>query len=288
MIIDGTQIASILDLKLKAKIDDLAVLPRLAIVQIGDNSDSNSYVGAKKRSAEQLGIQVLHVKLRETATTLALIQKVKELGKDNNIHGIIIQLPVPKSLDARQIITSVPVSKDVDGFTVDSPFTPPVALGVLEVLKATGVKMKGKKIVVIGKGLTGGDTIIRTFGKLNIPYMVIHTKTKNPQEILKNADIIISAVGKPNMIRASYLKDKVILISVGISRKDGDLVGDYNVEKIKDIASYYTPTPGGIGPLTVHFLMENVYQAYHIICGGGIGRGFFEAEGLLRAYRSGL
>lgn len=261
MMIDGTQIASLLDSKLKAKIDNLTILPRLAIVQIGDNSDSNSYVGAKKRSAEQLGIQVLHVKLKKTTTTSALIQKVKELGENDDVHGVIIQLPMPKSFDARKIITSIPVAKDVDGFTADSPFTPPVAQGVLEVLKATGVKIKGKNIVVIGRGLTGGNTIIRTFNKLNIPHMVIHTKTINPTNILKKADIIISAVGKPNMIRAGNLKDNVILISVGISRKDGDLVGDYDVDEIKGIASHYTPTPGGIGPLTVHFLMENVYQA---------------------------
>jgi len=261
MLISGTSLAAKLDLQLRAKIDKLSLKPRLAIVQIGDNPESDSYVGAKKRGAEKLGIKVHHVQIKKHISTLELISKVQELGKDKNIHGIIVQLPLPTILDTKRIITAVPANKDVDGFNHESPFTPPVALGVLEIIKATEKNLHSKNIVVLGRGITGGDTVIRTLDKLNIPHVVIHSKTHNPDEILKKADIIISAVGKPEIIKAKVLKPGVKLISIGITKTKNGLVGDYNEEEIKDIASFYTPTPGGIGPLTVHFLMENVYEA---------------------------
>ena len=261
MLISGTSLAAKLDTQLRAKIDKISLKPRLAIVQIGDNPESNSYVVAKKRSATKFGIEVQHVQINEPISTQDLIYKVQKLGRDNNIHGVIVQLPLPKTLDTERIITAVPAKKDVDGFNHESPFTPPVAAAVLEILKTTKEDMQGKNIVILGRGITGGDTVIRTFAKLNIPHTVIHSQTQNPNEILKVADIIISAVGKPDMVKAEVLKPGVKLISIGITKTKNGLIGDYNEEKIKDIASFYTPTPGGIGPLTVHFLMQNVYEA---------------------------
>ena len=264
LLIDGKVLACRLNTQLKAKIGNLTVKPKLAIVQIGNNPESNSYVRAKKRIAEKLGIFIEHIQIKKDVSTKNLIQQVQKLGKDKIIHGVIVQLPLSEGLDTKQIITAVPISKDVDGFSNTSSFTPPVAGAVLEVLKATRSKLKEKNIVVIGRGITGGDMIIRTFNKLKIPHLVVHSQTEKPKKILKKADIIICAVGKPGTIQATDLKKGVILISVGISKDKDGLKGDYDSKDVEGIASYYTPTPGGIGPLTVHFLMHNVYEAARI------------------------
>jgi len=263
MLVDGKIVAAELDRQLQDDIARLGIQPKLAIVQIGTNPESDSYIGAKKRSAQKLGIRVKHIRIKDKISTQKLIDRIQTLGEDKTIDGVIVQLPIPKKLDTRKIIAAVPFTKDVDGFCANSQFIPPVAAAVLELLKVIGEdkNISDKNVVVLGRGITGGDTVIRTFNKLHISHSVIHSQTEHPDKILREADIVISAVGKPGVIKSNQLKKGVILINIGMTKTEAGFVGDYDEDDIKKMASYYTSTPGGIGPLTVHFLMMNVYEA---------------------------
>lgn len=243
MRIDGKQIAD----TILASLKNTGAKPALAIIQIGDDPASSAYIRQKQKAAEQIGVKII---LSNNLTD------VDSYNIDKNIHGIIIQRPVPGNLD----IPKVTVKKDVDGFLPNSPFEVPVALAVGEILK--NVHITEKNIVIIGRGETAGKPIAAYFQKQNCTTSVISSQTPNPEKILRNADIIISCVGKEKIITSSNIKPGVILISVGIWRDDlGKLHGDYEEDDIKNIASFYTPTPGGVGPINVACLMQNVVKA---------------------------
>jgi methylenetetrahydrofolate dehydrogenase (NADP+) / methenyltetrahydrofolate cyclohydrolase len=265
--------------------------PSLAIILIGNDSASSVYINQKKRVGERIGINVTVKNFRDTASENQIIKQIADYNSNRSISGIIVQLPLPKNLNANKIISTIDPKKEVDGFLPNSPHTPPVACAVLKALEiafndnmlgrtsrtrrpihpqvnsrgllGTGIKpaLRQKSTVIIGRGKTGGMPIIKTFNKLKIPYTLIHAKTPNPDRIIKKADIIISCVGKPNIITPANIKRGVILIGVGIHKDNtGNMAGDYDEKKIKGIASFYTPTPGGVGPLTVACLMKNVSQ----------------------------
>lgn len=244
MKIDGKAIADELLDKLSLKIKKLGVTPTLAVVLIGDNPASIAYIKQKQKAAEKIGAKVI------------LSQNLKDVNKfndDTSIHGIIIQRPLPN-----ENIPEVMLTKDVDGFEKGSPFTVPVVLAVKTILKSTGIEYLNKRMVVIGRGETAGKPIAEYFKTSH----VVHSQTPHPQEVLKTADIIITCVGKEKVITKDSIKPGVILIGVGIWRdSNGKLRGDYNEDEIKDIASYYTPTPGGVGPVNVACLMQNLVTA---------------------------
>jgi methylenetetrahydrofolate dehydrogenase (NADP+)/methenyltetrahydrofolate cyclohydrolase len=210
-------------------------------------------------------------------TTEELVEKVKLLNDDPFVHGILIQRPLPEQIDIEKLELTTDPEKDIDGFHPDSPYTLPLPLAVGKILEAVYIQKNQKSefthpafvawlnkenIVLLGKGPTGGGPIIEYFKKLNIKPTLIDSKTKNPERIMNKADIVISAVGRENTIKAGDLKKGVVLISVGINRGENNkLHGDYDDEAIKDIASYYTPTPGGVGPVNVAMLWVNLLTA---------------------------
>ncbi|MBI3092694.1 MAG: bifunctional 5,10-methylenetetrahydrofolate dehydrogenase/5,10-methenyltetrahydrofolate cyclohydrolase [Candidatus Levybacteria bacterium] len=276
MRVDGRAIAqSILD-DLKNRRENLkkkGVTPHLVIILIGNDPASGAYVQQKILKANEIGVKVTLVNYESRITNQELITTIEQWNNDNNVHGIIVQRPLPKHIDSEQIAQAVDPKKDVDGFHPESKLEMPLSIAVLRILEhifSSSKKsshnfinwLKEKSIVIIGKGEAGGKPIINKLRTLGVQPLIIDSKTTNPEVIIKKADIIISAVGKPNIVRSEIIKKGTILISVGLY-KGGDekLHGDYNEEKIKDIASFYTPTPGGVGPVNVACLLENLVIA---------------------------
>ena len=280
MKINGRQIAKkiLVDLRKRVKkLQEKNLIPHLAIVLIGNDPASNAYVKQKILTAKRVGIKTSLFKYPNSISEKNLLSCLNDLNHLSNIHGIIVQRPLPAQIDTRVIARVLDPANDLDGFHPHSLFQSPLAMAVLEILKNVfgrlrdGVApaahlegefknwLKSQKIVVIGKGETGGQPIIETLRKIDIAPTIVDSKTKNPSNLTKNADIIISAVGKENVVKAEMIRKNCILISIGLSKgKDGKLHGDYDEEKIKNIALFYTPTPGGVGPVNVAMLLKNL------------------------------
>jgi methylenetetrahydrofolate dehydrogenase (NADP+)/methenyltetrahydrofolate cyclohydrolase len=282
MKIDGKEIAKEVFKSLKDKIKKLKesnVTPHLVVILIGNDPASISYVNQKEIKGKRIGAKITLYQYPNSVTTKTLLDRFNDLNHLSNVHGIIAQRPLPQHLDSKQISLAIDPKKDVDGFHPNSKFQPPISLAVLRILEETfsftrshlarlqGETLinwlKSKSIVVIGKGETGGRPIIQLFKqKMEIEPQVIDSKTENPEQFTKKADIIISAVGKPDIVKPEMLKREVILIGIGLSKgTDGKLHGNYDEEKVKNIASFYTPNPGGVGPLNVAMLLENLVKA---------------------------
>ncbi len=247
-------------------------IPHLAIILVGNDPASEAYVAQKQKKAEQIGMQATVIPLLATVSHEELLSEITTLNKNSFIHGVIVQRPLPKQIDGKEIDMAIDPKKDVDGFHKNSPFAMPLAEAVVKILQVAKTKaedtsdfstwLQKKRIVVVGKGETGGGPIITLLTKLGNKPEVIDSKTKNPNEQTKKANIIISAVGKTDVVKAENIENGVILVSVGLHREvDGKLHGDYEEEKIKNIASFFTPTPGGVGPVNVAMLLENVISA---------------------------
>lgn len=275
MRLSGNDIAEKVYETLKKRVGDLQqknITPHLVVILIGENPASVAYVNQKQKNGEQIGCKVTVEKYDESITTEMLEKRVMELNADPTVHGILIQRPVPPQVDIDKLELLTKPEKDVDGFHPNAPYTFPIPLAVIKILEEVCSLenrhdpivdwLKTKKIVVVGKGPTGGRPIIRYLKKLGLNPFMIDSQTLNREMHFKQADIIISAVGRENVVKAHDLKQGVILIGVGIFRgADGKLHGDYDETAIDSIASFYTPTPGGVGPINVAMLFENVLTA---------------------------
>lgn len=278
MKIDGKQITNTILEELKAnvkKLQEKNITPNLAIILVGDNPASLAYVRQKDLKAKNIGIKTTILHLSNKTSQKDLIKAIEQFNDNNNVRGIIVQQPLPKNINTKTVVLAIDPKKDVDGFHPKSKFEMPIALAVLKILEiitrsllALGLQnlslsswLKNKNIIIIGKGETGGKPIINALRKLGVQPLIIDSKTQNPQSITKKADIIISAVGKSNIVKKDMIKNGVILISVGLHKGiDGKLHGDYNEDEIKNIASFYTPTPGGVGPVNVAMLLKNLIE----------------------------
>lgn len=274
MKIDGREIAEKILNELELRIQKLkkkGITPTLAIILVGDNPESVSYVGQKELKAVKIGAEVVVKRLKDGTSEEEILSFISELNKNPKIHGIIVQRPV-KGINSQLLNEAVFPNKDVDGFNSQSKFDYPIASGVFKVLEqiyGSNKKidqfvdfLRKTQIVLIGKGETGGSPIIKTFKKHQVPLTIVDSRTNEPEKLLKSADIVISAVGKPGVVKPNTLRKGVILISIGIFKgEDGKMRGDYDEDEIKDIASFYTPTPGGVGPVNVAMLLENLVDA---------------------------
>jgi methylenetetrahydrofolate dehydrogenase (NADP+)/methenyltetrahydrofolate cyclohydrolase len=265
MRIDGERIAQSIRDELRTKIQKLAeqkIVPGLAIITLGPEESWEIYVKRKIKVAKDLGIKAVLINL-EDANEDKLIRTVRDVDLDPAYHGIIVQRPIPFNFNRERVVNSISPEKDVDGFRADSKFEVPVWLAVKRILSIVNGQWSivNSNIVVVGKGETAGAPIIHGLKNLGVEPLIIDSQTKNRDEILKNADIIISCVGKPNIIRANNIKQGVTLIGVGTHGEDGELRGDYNQKEIEKIAIAYTPTPGGVGPVNLSYLFKNLVQA---------------------------
>lgn len=278
MLINGKLIAQTIYQKLVPRLSRLKkrdINPSLAIILVGSDPASVAYVAKKKEKGEKIGITVYIDHQPSAITENQLITIIDNYNYDPNISGIIIQLPLPKHISGEKVTQKVLPQKDVDGFVQNSRFTNPIVKAVYYLLgfiifqkinnqiNSEVIKkwLQNKQIVVIGKGKTGGKPIFQELAKITNKIVQIDSQTDNPDKIIKQGNIIISCVGKKNILNRSNLKKGVILINVGLHKENNHLVGDYDETEIKNCASFYTPTPSGIGPVNVACLLENVIQA---------------------------
>ena len=270
-IIDGKSVAAKIRAELKEKIEKSAVVPGLAVVIVGDDPASQVYVRNKIRVCAEIGVRSFSYELPATCSQNQLEDLLDELAKDRNVHGILLQLPLPKGLDAESAMRKIPVEKDVDGFSAENlgklalneaktvACTP---FGVMQLLKYEGIDVTGKHAVVLGRSDTVGKPMAMLLLNANATVTVCHSKTQNLKEICQTADIIVSAIGKINFVTADMVKAGAVVIDVGINRdENGKLCGDVDFENVKEKASYITPVPGGVGPMTIAMLMYNTCSA---------------------------
>jgi len=238
----------------------------LAVVLVGENPASKVYVNNKIKGAEYVGIKSLSFTLSQSATQDEVENLVLGLVNNEEIDGILVQLPLPKGLDEEKILNLIPAEKDVDGFTAQnvgnlflgkpciSACTP---TGVIKMLEKTGIDLTGKNAVIIGRSNIVGKPMSALLLAKNCTVTICHSKTKNLSEICKNADVIVAAIGKAKFVTKDMVKKGAIVIDVGINRTETGLVGDVDFENVKELASFITPVPGGVGPMTIAMLMEN-------------------------------
>jgi methylenetetrahydrofolate dehydrogenase (NADP+) / methenyltetrahydrofolate cyclohydrolase len=279
IIIDGKKIALSILADLKAKIDKDRVgghAPAcLAIVLVGDDPASSIYVQNKRKAASEVGIETYLQKFDNNTKEEEILRAIDLLNRDDNISGIIVQLPLPLSMDKAKIIKSISPRKDVDGFhpmnlgLLYSPyehvFVPCTAMGCLELIKSCCPNLTGKHIVIVGRSNIVGRPLAALLLKEDCSVTICHSKTSNLKDITRRADVVISAIGSPQFFTQEYFNSNAVVIDVGINRiKSFDkykLVGDVDFENVRKHVKYITPVPGGVGPMTVAYLMINTYKA---------------------------
>jgi len=261
-ILDGKKLADAILAEIKTDIVKRGLTPGLAVILVGEDPASVAYVAIKEKRAREIGIHFEKIAFPETASTDEIITAITDLNTRPDIDGLIIQLPLPAALDADAIYERVDPNKDVDGFHSQTHFTPPIAIGVNDLLIETGIDLRTAKIAVLGKGKTGGGPIIASLKHRRLKPMVVDSSTGNLKTALQEADIIISAVGLPGIIKGELIKDGVAIIDAGTTRQaDGTLAGDVDYDSVAPKAGWLTPVPGGVGPLTVACLLQNTLTA---------------------------
>ena len=249
--------------ELKEKISKLENKPRLCVIQVGDNPASTSYINGKKKDCAEVGIECEHIKLPEDITQRTLEAHIKLQAALLCNSGIIVQLPLPKHIDAERIEKLIPKEKDVDGFRVDSSFNPCTPQGIIDWLKYNNYDFVGKYIVVLGRSKIVGKPLVNMLIDEGATVTCCNSHTTFAWEMTKDADVVISAIGKPKYINRKYFTNQTVVVDVGINRdENGKLCGDVDVDKLSELDNVYvTPVPGGVGLLTRYTLLENTYKA---------------------------
>lgn len=274
-IINGKEIAESILNNIKKEVENLDVKPTLAVIIVGCDPASKVYVKNKIKKSEFLGFNSILKELPEDIQKEELLDVIKNLNNDKNVNGILLQLPLPKGLDEKDFLDEISPIKDVDGFTTynsgklfkgEKPYsiacTPK---GIIKLLETKNINLEGKVAVVVGRSNIVGKPVANLLLQKNATVIQAHSKTKNLPEILKLADIIISATGKEEFIKGDMVKEGAIIIDVGITRnKNGKLTGDVDFESVYNKVSYITPVPGGVGPMTIATLMENTLELYKL------------------------
>lgn len=273
-ILSGKTVSARIKENLKKEIEELkakGILPGLAVIIVGEDPASKVYVGRKEAMCEELGMHSEKFALPENTTQEELVSLVEKLNNDNKIHGILVQLPLPKHLDEKAVINTIRPEKDVDAFHPvnvgkimigDYDFVPCTPAGIMELIAESGVEVEGKTCVVVGRSNIVGKPMSMLLLHKNGTVTTCHSKTKNLGEVVKTADILVAAVGKANFITADMVKPGAVVIDVGMNRlDDGRLVGDVDFENVEKVAGAITPVPGGVGPMTIAMLMQNTFTA---------------------------
>lgn len=275
-IIDGKAISAQIKDECKERVAKLKSQGKevcLAVIQVGNDPASSVYVGNKKKACEYIGAKSLAYELKEETTNDELLDLIDKLNNDDSVNGILVQLPLPKHLNEDEVLKRINPDKDVDGFHPvnvgrlsigEKGFVSCTPAGIIELLKRSNVEIEGKECVVIGRSNIVGKPMSMLMLRENATVTICHSRTKNLKEVTKRADILIVAIGKPKMIDASYVKDGAVVIDVGIHRVDSNskkLCGDVDYESVEPVASKITPVPGGVGPMTIAMLMNNLVNS---------------------------
>ena len=270
-ILDGKKIKNeILD-ELCNEVKNMSEKPSLAVIQVGDNEASNVYIKQKEKMAQYVGYQFHHIRLEDNITEEELLNEIDKLNKDINIHGILVQMPLPSHINTNKVQNAVIPEKDVDGLSdmnagmlfhgKDALFscTP---YGVMELLKRYNINVEGKHAVVVGRSNLVGKPMSIMLTNAGATVTLCHSKTKDLAKYTRDADILVVTVGKPKFVTKDMVRPQTIVIDVGITRLESGLCGDVDYENVKDKCTYITPVPGGVGPMTVAMLGKNVLKAY--------------------------
>ena len=273
-IIDGKNLAKKIRQELKEECDELknnGINPKLAVIMVGDDPASKVYIRNKSKACEDVGIEYEEFILKDETTQEKLIELIKKLNNDKKTNGILLQSPIPKHLNINEAFKAITYMKDVDGFTPSSvgklcigedTFISCTPYGVMKMFEEYNIDLTGKDVVILGRSNIVGKPLIQCCLQKNATVTVCHSKTKNLAEHTKRADVVISAIGQSKFVKADMVKDGAVIIDVGINRgEDGKLTGDVDFENVEKKASYITPVPGGVGPMTIAMLMNNVIKA---------------------------
>ncbi len=274
-IIDGKAISAVIRGEIAEKVKALkaekGIVPGLAVIIVGEDPASKVYVRNKHRACEEVGFASFGYELPANTTEQELLALVEKLNRDDAVHGILVQLPLPKHLDEEKILLAIDPAKDVDAFHPynvgkimigNYDFLPCTPAGVMELLRRSNVEIAGKECVVVGRSNIVGKPQAMLLLQANGTVTICHSRTKDLREVCRRADILIAAIGKPEFFDASYIKEGAVVIDVGINRRaDGKLCGDVNYEDVAPHTSYITPVPGGVGPMTIAMLMQNTLTA---------------------------
>lgn len=270
-IISGKALASKIKQEVKQEVEQLGIKPSFAIIQIGDNPASNTYVRNKIKDCQECGIESRLYRYNSSITQDFLEDFFERMSADKSINALMLQLPIPKHLNAQKIIDKIAPEKDVDGLTTlnngllvtgQNGFIPCTAAGCMEMIHSTGIDITGKNAVVIGRSNIVGKPVAMQLLKENATVTICHSHTIGLKEICRNADILIAAVGKKNFVTSDMVKPGAIVIDVGINvQENGKLCGDVSFNEVKEVAGYITPVPGGVGLMTRAMLMKNILEA---------------------------
>lgn len=280
IVINGKELATKIRAELKIEVQELikrGLQPKLAVIMVGNDSASKVYVKNKSKACNEIGIEFEEFLLEENTTREQLLELIEKLNKREDVHGILLQSPIPKHLDIREAFNAIDYKKDVDGFHPinvgklaigEDCFVSCTPAGVIKMLEEYNIDIQGKHAVVIGRSNIVGKPLAQCLLNKNATITICHSKTQNLEQITKQADILVSAIGKAKFVTKDMVKDGAVVIDVGINRgEDGKLVGDVNYDEVIQKASYITPVPGGVGPMTIAMLMTNVVKATRIKLG---------------------
>ncbi len=273
-LIDGKELSKRIKEELKIEADKLkekGIIPKLAVILVGDDSASKVYVRNKSKACNEVGVEFEEILLNSNTSMEKLLSIIDELNNRKDINGILLQSPIPKGLNIQEAFERIKWEKDVDGFNPinvgrimigQDTFISCTPYGIIKMLEACNIEIQGKNAVIIGRSNIVGKPLMQCLLNKNATVTICHSKTQNIKEITRTADILISAVGKINIVTADMVKDGAVVIDVGMNKNDkGKLVGDVDFEKVKEKSSYITPVPGGVGPMTIAMLMNNVIKA---------------------------
>ncbi len=273
MILDGFKVAKKIRKKLIKDVLQLKknnIFPKLAIIQVGNNTSSSIYIKNKRLVCQEVGIKLEEYNFDDSVNTKQLKKLITRLNQDNEVHGILVQHPLPKNLNEIEIFNMINPQKDVDGFTFDNIgklysarncFVPCTPKGIIRLLKEYQIPLVGKHVVIIGRSMIVGKPLALLFLQENATVTILHSKSKDKEKIIKSADILVSAVGKPRFISEEMVSKDTIVIDVGINYDNGKIFGDVEFESVFKKVSYITPVPKGVGPMTIAMLLENVVEA---------------------------
>lgn len=273
-ILDGKQIAKDYRQGLQSQVEALkekGFTPKLSVILVGNDGASQSYVRSKKKAAEKIGMISEIVHLEETATEEEVLNELNRLNNDDSVSGILVQVPLPKQVSEQKILEAINPDKDVDGFHPinigklyidEQTFVPCTPLGIMEILKHADIDLEGKNAVVIGRSHIVGQPVSKLLLQKNVSVTILHSRSKDMASYLKDADVIVSAVGKPGLVTKDVVKEGAVIIDVGNTPdENGKLKGDVDYDAVKEIAGAITPVPGGVGPLTITMVLNNTLLA---------------------------
>jgi methylenetetrahydrofolate dehydrogenase (NADP+)/methenyltetrahydrofolate cyclohydrolase len=277
-LIDGKHVSSVIKERVQAQVAELqkksGQVPGLAVVLVGEDPASSVYVRNKNKTCEKMGFKSISHNLPADTDEATLLKLVDELNRDDSVHGILVQLPLPKQIDSQRVLEAIDPRKDVDGFhpvnvghlvsgvKTLAPCTP---AGIIEMLDHYKIGIEGKRAVVIGRSNIVGKPVALLLLQRHATVTICHSRTQDLPGVAREADILIGAIGKARFVTADFVKEGAVVIDVGINRVDGKLVGDVDFDKVAEKCSYITPVPGGVGPMTIAMLMQNTLSAFKAI-----------------------